>query len=64
MQPLATFDRKITAAISALELPLIIETLLLPFGAIHGYAGGMVGLPCLWLGGCHALGMRYHNMMR
>ena len=54
---LSALDQRVTAAISGLELPFVLETLIMPFGCIHGYAGGIIGMPALWISATVALGM-------
>ena len=46
---LASADHYLTATVNQLELPLVLETLIMPFGCIHGYAGGIIGMPLLWM---------------
>lgn len=46
---LSSLDQRLTARVNALELPLAIETLIMPFGCMHGYAGGIIGMPLLWV---------------
>ena len=48
LDALSSLDKYLTARVAELELPLALETLLMPFGCIHGYAGGIVGMPLLW----------------
>jgi membrane-associated phospholipid phosphatase len=53
---LSSFDQLLTARVNLLQLPLALETLLMPFGCIHGYAGGILGLPILWVTVTNSLG--------
>lgn len=53
---LAALDQVLTARVNLLELPLALETLLMPFGCIHGYAGGIIGIPVLWVTVTRSLG--------
>lgn len=47
---LVAMDRKLSGFIHRLTLPWLVESLfVMPFGCIHGYAGGMVGVPACWL---------------
>jgi hypothetical protein len=57
LSALSALDQRTTAAVACLELPVTMEMLLVPFGCIHGYAGGVVGLPALWTSITYALGL-------
>jgi hypothetical protein len=58
LSALAALDQRLTQSISELELPLILETILvMPFGCIHGYVGGIFGMPLLWIGITSSLGL-------
>lgn len=52
----SSLDQHLTARVAELELPVALETLLMPFGCIHGYAGGIVGIPLLWCTVTNSLG--------
>jgi membrane-associated phospholipid phosphatase len=56
---LAALDQRLSAFIHQSTLPFLVETVfVMPFGCIHGYAGGMVGIPAGWLLVCWLLGAR------
>ena len=54
---LDALDRRLTAAIQALTLPLALESLVAPSACLHGYTGTILIMPTLWMLSCWCLGL-------